>query len=197
MDQRTSDVRQDIEDTRAAMTEKIELLEERVRETVEGAKTKVKHAVDLSYHVEQRPWQMMGLSIVTGYLLGRMTASPAPVLRSNGRGLWGTAPSEETQAKEPPSRSTQPFVSAPSSAPAPKARGNWWAAYQDELDMLKGAAVGAVAGFVRDMIRQSVPALAPYLKPSASDKGSGQTTAAVTPTTSTEASRAAQASGGI
>ena len=37
MAQRTDDIRHDIADTRAAMTEKLAMLEERVRETIGGA----------------------------------------------------------------------------------------------------------------------------------------------------------------
>jgi ElaB/YqjD/DUF883 family membrane-anchored ribosome-binding protein len=45
MDRREDDLRQDIEDTRAAMTEKIELIEERVQETIAGAKSTVESAM--------------------------------------------------------------------------------------------------------------------------------------------------------
>ena len=60
--------RQDIEDTRSAITEKLGILEERVEETVET----VKHTFDLHYQVKQRPWLMVGGSLLVGYTLGRM-----------------------------------------------------------------------------------------------------------------------------
>ena len=59
--------RQDIAEIRSAMTEKRALLEDRVQETVAG----VKHAFDLPYQVEQRPWLMLGGSLLVGYTLGR------------------------------------------------------------------------------------------------------------------------------
>ena len=59
--------RQDIEDTRSALTEKREILEDRVQETVDG----VKHTFDLHYQVKQRPWLMVGGSLLVGYTLGR------------------------------------------------------------------------------------------------------------------------------
>ena len=46
MAHRASDVRHDIEDTRAAMTEKLVMLEERIRETVAGAQTSVEEIVE-------------------------------------------------------------------------------------------------------------------------------------------------------
>ncbi len=45
MDQREDDIRQGIEETRTAMTEKIEMIEERVQETVEGVKSTVDSAM--------------------------------------------------------------------------------------------------------------------------------------------------------
>jgi hypothetical protein len=41
MDQRESHIRQDVDETRAAMTEKIEMIEGRVHETMEGAKSTI------------------------------------------------------------------------------------------------------------------------------------------------------------
>src|SRR5688572_17181451 len=79
---------QDIEDTRSAITEKLEILEERVRETVEGAQSTVEEIVetvketigdtvetvkrtfDVQYQVDQHPWLMVGGATLAGYLLG-------------------------------------------------------------------------------------------------------------------------------
>jgi hypothetical protein len=46
MDQGESDIRQDIEGTRAAMAEKIGMVEERAQETMVGVKSTVGHAVE-------------------------------------------------------------------------------------------------------------------------------------------------------
>jgi hypothetical protein len=59
--------RQDIAETRSAITENLEILEDRVQETVET----VKHTFDLQYQVKQRPWLMFGGSLLVGYILGR------------------------------------------------------------------------------------------------------------------------------
>jgi hypothetical protein len=67
-------------DPRVALTEKLEMLEDRVRGTVAEAKTAVRQSVDLNYHVRQRPWLMMGLSVFVGYTLGRLFGG-----RGNGR----------------------------------------------------------------------------------------------------------------
>ena len=64
--QEIKESRQNIEDTRSAMTEKLAILEDRVQETVDG----VKHTFDLHYQMKQRPWLMFGGSVLTGYMLG-------------------------------------------------------------------------------------------------------------------------------
>jgi len=60
--------RQDIIDTRSALTEKLATLEDRVQEIVDG----VNHTFDLRYQVEHRPWQMFGGSLLVGFMLGRL-----------------------------------------------------------------------------------------------------------------------------
>jgi hypothetical protein len=59
--------RQDVADTSSAIAEKLAILERRVQETVDAAK----HKVDFHYQVKQRPWLMVGASLLVGYALGR------------------------------------------------------------------------------------------------------------------------------
>jgi hypothetical protein len=67
MDNSQSEIRRQIEATRSDMAEKISTLQERVDCAVE----EVKHLVDPKYQVEHRPWLMVGLSLVGGYLTSR------------------------------------------------------------------------------------------------------------------------------
>lgn len=59
--------RQDVADTSSAIAAKLAILEHRVQETVDA----VKHGVDFHYQVKQRPWLMIGGSLLVGYTLGR------------------------------------------------------------------------------------------------------------------------------
>ena len=68
MDYSQSEIRREIESTRAGMVEKISALEARV----DGAIEDMKHWVNPKYHVEHRPWLMMGVSLVAGYLTSRL-----------------------------------------------------------------------------------------------------------------------------
>ena len=53
MDQREGHIRKDIEETRAAMTEKIEMIEEHVHETMEGTKSTIDHVMENVQHVKE------------------------------------------------------------------------------------------------------------------------------------------------
>ena len=68
MDYPQSEIRRQIETTRSDMTEKISALQDRV----DCAVDEMKHWVDPKYQVEHRPWLMVGLSLVAGYLSSRL-----------------------------------------------------------------------------------------------------------------------------
>jgi len=58
------------EQTRAALAEKLELLQSRVEDSVEQVKTAVRRTTDVKYQVSKRPWAMIGLSVVAGRIVG-------------------------------------------------------------------------------------------------------------------------------
>jgi len=91
----SDDIERGIEDTRrrmdatqSAMTEKLELLEQQIRETVDDAHSAVEDVVinvketisdtadaikrtfDISYQTERHPWVVFSGSVLVGYLLG-------------------------------------------------------------------------------------------------------------------------------
>jgi len=93
MDQRTSDVEEDLKEilrTRLALAEKIQLLEQRVEETVQGTKSAAldviqqarntavdfvettTKAFDPRVQAGQRPWILVGSAIAVGFLTGFM-----------------------------------------------------------------------------------------------------------------------------
>jgi len=71
------------------MTEKLAILEERVQETVD----QVKHTFDVHYQVGQRPWLMLGASVLIGYTLGQHGG----VCRAMANGINGAAGHAEPQ----------------------------------------------------------------------------------------------------
>jgi hypothetical protein len=73
--------RQDIANTRLAITEKRAILEDRVQETVGG----IKHTFDFHYQVKQRPWLIFGGSLLVGYTLGRKGGVSSTTAITSGR----------------------------------------------------------------------------------------------------------------
>lgn len=77
IEEEIKETRQHIEETGSAMVEKLELLEQRLREGVEG----VRRQFDLHYQAEQHPLALFGGSVVVGYLLGSLVGGRS----SNGK----------------------------------------------------------------------------------------------------------------
>lgn len=152
-------IRQQMGQTRAALTEKMEALENQVlgavrdttgavtdtvrtveatvrdtaqdvRATVREATSSLHDALDVSRHVQEHPWAMLGGAVFAGYVGGRL--------------LDGL---EQGRLPSPPAsrRSTSSFLTALLDSFAP------------ELDALKRLAIGTALGLMRDKIGESVP----------------------------------------
>jgi len=128
--------RQDIADSRSAITEKLAILEDRVQETVDG----VKHTFDLHYQVKQRPWLMFGGSLLVGYTLGRR----------------GGVSSTTADTSSEPSSHPQPQQSIVSEVRTQ---------VKDDLATIKGAAFGAVISTLWAMAKQVLLPPAPRNNP--------------------------------
>jgi hypothetical protein len=117
--------RQDVADTSSALAEKLAILEHRVQETVDG----VKHGVDFHYQVKQRPWLMIGGSLLVGYALGRR--------RGRSSTTTDTSRVPSARAQSPQSVASQATSQA-----------------QDHLASFKGAALAAVTSTLWAMAKQ-------------------------------------------
>lgn len=116
MDQRRSDIGQDVRhilETRNAISQKIEMLEHRIEETVEGTRTTVEEMIDRvkdvadefvdrtkqtfdpTYQVHQHPWAMVGGAVLVGYVLGTLESRMASGARSAG--VYPYYPPDATQ----------------------------------------------------------------------------------------------------
>lgn len=138
MDQRSDDIRQDIESTRAALDDKLDTLEARARE-----------AFDLKRQVAERPWIALGAAVAVGYLIGNLGGE-----RSAQR--WSGQPITTTDYTQHAPRSL-PAAHAP-------ARGEGLLAQlDDELELLKGAAASMLTTLLRDTIREYAPSLGQQL----------------------------------
>ena len=167
MAHRADDIRHDIADTRAAMTEKLAMLEERVRETIADTQASVEEIVenvqgtvedtiataqrtfDLPSQVEQHPWPMFGGALLVGYMLG-----------SWGDGRTSAAGStRDVQSARP--QPQQGIISGIRDQ------------FKDEMVSLRIIAVRAVMSTLREMFTQAIPTVAPHID-SAMTKRGGQ-----------------------
>jgi ElaB/YqjD/DUF883 family membrane-anchored ribosome-binding protein len=162
-----TDLHQEIDQTRADLTEKLETLESQVRETVASATENVgetienvtstvqetvdtvKRTFDLRYQVQERPWTMVGSAVVAGLVVGAVVGQ-----QSRAR-TWG-------QASHGPAGFLAPQPSRPEpSLPAreqPSFLDGLAQRFEPEVEKVKGLAIGFVAELIRDWVKQAVPA---------------------------------------
>ena len=155
----SGDLERDIEDTRrrmdatqSAMTEKLEMLEQQIRETVDDAHSAVEDVVinvketisdtadaikrtfDISYQTERHPWVVFSGSVLVGYLFGNR----------RGKSFSRSSTVAENLNAEPyrnfPQRSMTSGVLNP---------------FGNEIGSLKGALATAVISALWKMARQA------------------------------------------
>ena len=183
MDQGRGDIGQDVRDileTRNAISEKLEILEHRFQETVQGTRTAVEEVVDRTkstveemvdrvrdtaddfvdrtkqtfdptYQVQQHPWAMVGGAILVGYVLG--TLEPRMSSGSPPSGVYPYYPPDADQE---------------GAAVMPTAgrwqRSNVWQQVSQEIsgeiEHAKHAMIEVGRSFVHDFFQEALPALA-------------------------------------
>src|SRR3712207_2880549 len=75
MDMRTEPIRQDIDQIRDSMTDKMEQIEAKIKGTVEDTTETLKRGLDVKYQVGEHPWAALGAAVLAGYALGSMGSS--------------------------------------------------------------------------------------------------------------------------
>jgi len=140
MDQLINQNLEEREQTRAALTHKLETLELRLRDSIDKVKETIKKSVDVPYQVKQRPWTMFGLSLLLGCAAGRLaTRKGAEPRRSD------TA-AKLTKTVEQGIDSVDQMV---------RKIGN--VDYTNQLSVVKGATLGAMASLLSELARRAVP----------------------------------------
>jgi hypothetical protein len=139
-----------------------------VEDSIQMAKNAVatvKRNFDIKYQVEQHPWAVVGGCVVVGLALGSL------FLR--GRQRSRQAPNRLAGTKTPRAGSPPRFVgeqrsadSVDTAAPSPGPdstsanRPGFFGQFHEEIDKVKGMAIGYVIGLARDSIKDAVPQLA-------------------------------------
>jgi hypothetical protein len=178
-------IRQDIEETRQSLTEKLETLESQVmgtvqhaRETVEETIGSVKSTVsetvdtvkrtfDLEYQIGRHPFIAAGLAFLGGAAVGAM-AKGARHHRWQGPGgahmFDGGRPVQRFRQPDGGPRQASNWAPTSSSAESSAEEGGLLNRFGDEVDKVKGLAIGAVMGIVRDLAKDYLPKnLAPHV----------------------------------
>lgn len=181
-------IRQQMDATRGSLSEKLEVLEQKVASTVEQATSAVTETVatvkesvqasafavkesvqasvdtvaetfDLNRQVQRHPWAMLGGSVALGFLGGWMLGGE----RGNGaRGSSSDSMAGSTPLPAQAPRVNRVFAPAPEESPAAPPKPSWLAqmtaSLAPEIEKLKGLAVGTLGGVARDLVTEWAPA---------------------------------------
>ena len=180
-------IRQQMLETRSALNDKLEALEQKVTSTVENAASSVSETVDsvkdsvkssmdtvrdmfnLRGHVDRHLWPMMGGSLAVGFLLGWMLTpkKQKPSSMSYGAYAGGTDLSHGRamgfQGNDYPGarQSGNGYHADADRTGAKEDKGSWLSGLASslgpELDKLKGMAIGTVTGLIRDVMSDAIP----------------------------------------
>jgi ElaB/YqjD/DUF883 family membrane-anchored ribosome-binding protein len=182
MDPQPDVIRQQIEDTRSSLTEKLETLEAEVKGTVQSAKDTVESAkesvqetidsvketvhdatesvkrnLDLHYQVDQHPWAMMGLSLVSGAIAGALLGSRMSPDRRLARRM------AEASREAPLHHEAAPSGARSSLTHEGPARLGFMdrlaGQLGEEVEKAKDLAIKTVVAVVDDVIKRSIPVL--------------------------------------
>src|SRR5262249_17596034 len=167
-------IRQQMVETRTALSEKLETLEEEVparikgttesvaetvetvkdaventvhtvKDTVENTVETVKETFDVTRQVERHPWMMFGGAVLLGFVGGRLLSRAGHSL-TGGNGV-PYAPTYREQA---------PAYQWPAPA-GPSLGGKVFESLKPALGKLGGLAIGATAGLIRHVFRDAAP----------------------------------------
>jgi ElaB/YqjD/DUF883 family membrane-anchored ribosome-binding protein len=164
MNQEPDEIREQIEDTRSALTAKLETLEqgvketvhdakaavtdtiENVKETVKGTVETVKDSLDVRGYVQEYPWPMVAGSVAFGWALGCMfhrstNGDRISHMASNGTPMENGSQRTIEKALVPENRKG--------------GLGSLVEKFRPEINELEGIAIGAIGALVRDLIKQS------------------------------------------
>jgi len=174
MENETEVIRQQMFDTRSALTEKLEALEEQVAakvkdttdsvaETVESVKDavhdtvqtvsdtvdktveSVKETFDLSLHFEEHPYVVLGGAVFLGFIGSRLLDRLAPPPATNG---YRPESRQETG---------QPAYQSPPSRSEPSRGSEMVEALRPAMSKLGQLAIGVTTGIIGEMVCKSIP----------------------------------------
>jgi len=129
---------QAVSDTVSAVTDTVENTVSTVAESVENVTESVKKAFDFSGYVDEHPWLVVGGSVALGYALGRLLPSPQP----SPSPAYSQGATSDTSRQE---ASTGGGISS------------FLQGLEPVVDKLKGLALGTAASVIGEMLVKTLP----------------------------------------
>jgi len=191
-------IRQQIEDTRSSLTDKIETLEsevrttvlnaketvedtienvkgtveetlESVKETVHGTVNTVKETFDLRRQVDRHPWAMMGGSLVAGFIAGRLFERDHHIYHW-GRDRWVNRMAEASPPVAAP-RSDGRYTASerPATPAAAAAEPSWTDTLRSQFREEINLVKGLAIGAAMGVARDLIKQSLPQLSPQVDD----------------------------
>jgi ElaB/YqjD/DUF883 family membrane-anchored ribosome-binding protein len=181
MENETEVIREQMLETRTALTEKLETLEEQVvakvkgtteslaetvetvkeaventaqtvERTVENTVETVKETFDMSRHFEEHPWLFVGGAVVAGYVGARLLDRVAPP-----QSLAASSRTPEPMAEPWPTGYHVQSASAEPARAGPSWGGELLHALRPALSKLGELAIGVTTGVIGEMVREQLP----------------------------------------
>jgi len=144
---------QAVSDTVSTVTNTVENTVSTVAESVENVTESVKSAFDLRSYVDEHPWLMLGGGMAVGYLLGSML--PSGGTSSGGKSYGGSS------SYAPPSSPAYSQGATSYTSGQEASSGGGFSSFLQGLapvvDKLKGLALGTAASVVGEMIVKNLP----------------------------------------
>jgi len=185
MDTRTEPIRQDIDNLRESMTDKMGQIEAKIKGTVDDTTETLKRGLDVKYQVSEHPWTALGVAVLAGYALGSMggndsqpstyryrndfrhqDARPGEPMRYYGESEqrnqdWGRSQNTSASASFAPSRNENAYRNDDDRTRQQPSSGGFvddvMGQLGVELDTLKTAAISSLVNLLRDTVKQNLP----------------------------------------
>jgi len=164
-------IRKQMQQTKLQLAEKLESLEQQVSATVHTTETAVNATVeavqtvegavhnavdsvvnvlDVSRHVENHPWLVVGGAVVVGYLAAEFLTGPPT---ANGASQESSSPSSTNQ----PDQSNTPSVATALTGTASVTHGHPSVSTSSPWQQLRDATIGSLIGIVPEIISRIIP----------------------------------------
>ena len=152
-------VKDTVESMKSAMTETVASVKGTVQESVESVADNVRHAFDVSDHVRNNPWMMVGGAAVAGFVTGLFA------FRGRSEGHISSAMSDRIQDSgyrpkpSPATRAYEPVAAAPAAPAEPTWLDKLFERAGNELRKLGESALDQATQALQQSVHQAVPQL--------------------------------------